>query len=203
MRSANSARLRGLTYIGCCADELAHWFTDEGYANPDTAVLGAVRPAMLTTGGMLFMASSPWGRRGELWDTFNRHFGAKGKPDILVCRATTTQFNPNISQETIDAELERDPELNAAEYLAQFRSDLEAYVRLEAVEACISRGWFEREPHMSETYHAFDDPATGSAKTAGRWRSLTRSAATKTTLPLICCASGGRRFRPKSYQGDM
>ena len=57
VRSANSARLRGLTYIGCCADELAHWFTDDFYANPDTAVLGAVRPAMLTTGGMLFMAS--------------------------------------------------------------------------------------------------------------------------------------------------
>ena len=122
VRSANSARLRGLTYIGCVADELAHWFTDEGYANPDTQVLGAVRPAMLTTNGMLFMASSPWGRRGVLWDTFNKHFGPKGKPNILVARGTTVQFNPNIAQETIDAELERDPELNCAEYLAEFRS---------------------------------------------------------------------------------
>jgi hypothetical protein len=164
VRSANSARLRGLTYIGCCADELAHWFTDDTYANPDSAVLGAVRPAMLTTNGMLFMASSPWGRRGVLWDTYNRHFGPKGKPNILVAKGTTTQFNPNISQEVIDAELERDPELNSAEYLAIFRSDLEAYVRLEAVEACISRGWFEREPLMSETYVAFDDPATGSGE---------------------------------------
>ena len=164
VRSANSARLRGLTYIGCCADELAHWFVDDTYANPDTAVLGAVRPAMLTTKGMLFMASSPWARRGVLWDTFNKHFGPKGKPSILVAKGTTTQFNPNIAQETIDAELERDPELNSAEYLAIFRSDLEAYVRLEAVEACISRGWYERAPLTSESYHAFDDPSTGSGE---------------------------------------
>jgi hypothetical protein len=136
VRPANSARLRGATYIGVSADELAHWHTDDGYANPDTQVLGAVRPAMLTTQGMLFMASSPWGRRGVLWDTFNKNFGPKGKPSILVARGTTVQFNPNISQEIIDAELERDPELNSAEYLAEFRSDLEAYVRLEAVEAC-------------------------------------------------------------------
>jgi hypothetical protein len=162
VRPANSARLRGPTYIGVFCDELAHWFTDEGYANPDTAVLGAVRPAMLTTNGMLFMASSPWGRRGVLWDTFNKHFGPKGKPSILVARGTTVQFNPNIAQEVIDEELARDPELNSAEYLAIFRSDLEAYVRLEAVEACISRGWYEREPSMSETYYAFDDPSTGS-----------------------------------------
>jgi phage terminase large subunit-like protein len=86
VRSANSARLRGLTYIGCSADELGHWFSDDTYANPDTAVLGAVRPAMLTTNGMLFMASSPWGRRGVLWDTFNKNFGPKGKPSILVAR---------------------------------------------------------------------------------------------------------------------
>jgi hypothetical protein len=164
VRAANSARLRGPTYIGVSADELAHWFTDEGYANPDTQVLGAVRPAMLTTNGMLFMASSPWGRRGVLWDTFNKNFGPKGKPSILVARGTTVQFNPLIAQETIDAELERDPELNSAEYLAEFRSDLEAYVRLEAVEACISRGWYEREPQMRETYVAFDDPATGSGE---------------------------------------
>ena len=162
VRPANSARLRGATYIGVSADELAHWYTDDGYANPDTQVLGAVRPAMLTTNGMLFMASSPWGRRGVLWDTFNKHFGAKGKPNIFVARGTTVQFNPNISQEIIDAELERDPELNSAEYLAEFRSDLEAYVRLEAVERCISRGWYEREPSTSESYVAFDDPSTGS-----------------------------------------
>jgi hypothetical protein len=164
VRPANSSRLRGPTYIGVSADELAHWFTDDTYANPDVQVLGAVRPAMLTTHGMLFMASSPWGRRGVLWDTYNKHFGPKGKPDILVAKGTTVQFNPNIAQEIIDAELERDPELNRAEYLAEFRSDLEQYVRLEAVERCISRGWYEREPLISESYHAFDDPSTGSGE---------------------------------------
>ena len=43
---ANSSRLRGPTYIGIVAHELAHWYTDDGYANPDVQVLGAVRPGM-------------------------------------------------------------------------------------------------------------------------------------------------------------
>ena len=56
------------------------------------------------------------------------------------------QFNPNILQETIDAELERDPELNSGRIPRRVSVRFEQYVRLEAVEACISRGWFEREP---------------------------------------------------------
>ena len=194
VRPANSARLRGPTYIGVFCDELAHWFTDEGYANPDTAVLGAVRPAMLTTGGMLWMASSPGVGAAFCGTPSTGTIGPKGKPSILVARGTTTQFNPNIAQEVIDDELARDPELNRAEYLAEFRSDLEQYVRLEAVEACISRGWYEREPQMTETYVAFDDPATGSGEDSGRCASPTRSAANRTTRPSICCESGGRHF---------
>lgn len=164
VRPASSVKLRGMTYIGIIADELAHWYTDDYYANPDVQVLGAARPGLLTTHGMLLMASSPWARRGVLWDTYNKHFGPKGKPNILVAKGTTVQFNPRIPQEIIDAELERDREQNTAEYLAEFRSDLEQYVRLEAVERCISRGHYEREPLTSESYVAFDDPATGSGE---------------------------------------
>lgn len=164
VRPASARTLRGPTYIGIIADELAHWHTDDYYVNPDVQVIGAARPGMLTTGGMLLMASSPWGRRGMLWDTYNKHFGPKGKPNILVAKGTTIEFNPNISQEIVDGELERDPETNTAEYLAEFRSDLEQFVRLEAVEQCIARGRHELEPLPTETYHAFDDPATGSGE---------------------------------------
>ena len=52
-------KLRGPTYIGIIADELAFWFTECDYANPDVEVLAAARPGLLTTGGPLIMASSP------------------------------------------------------------------------------------------------------------------------------------------------
>ena len=164
VRPASARSLRGPTYIGIFADELAHWRVDEFYENPDIQVIGAARPGGMTTHAPLFMASSPRARRGMLWDTYNRHFGPKGDPDILVACGTTRAFNPTISQAAVDRELERDPETNRAEYLGEFRSDLEAYVRLEAVEACISKGVHERPWTYGVTYYAFMDPATGSGQ---------------------------------------
>jgi hypothetical protein len=51
----------------------------------------------------------------------------------------------------------------SAEYLAQFRSDLEAFVAKEAVEACVTPGVYERAPAHGVTYAAFVDPSGGSA----------------------------------------
>jgi hypothetical protein len=71
---------------------------------------------------LTIMASSPFIRRGELWRMFDKHYGAKGGSDYLVARGTTREFNPLVPQDEIDRELERDPETNRAEYLAEFRS---------------------------------------------------------------------------------
>jgi hypothetical protein len=56
-----------------------------------------------------------------------------------------------------------DPACAAAEYLAQFRVDLEAYVRREAVEACVSAGVYERGALREFSYAAFVDPSGGSS----------------------------------------
>ncbi len=45
---------------------------------------------------------------------------------MLVVRATTRDLNESIPQSFIDDELARDPQAAAAEYLAEFRNDLEA-----------------------------------------------------------------------------
>jgi hypothetical protein len=50
-----------------------------------------------------------------------------------------------------------------AEYLAQFRSDLEAFVLREAAEACVSVGVRERPPQPFISYTGFADPSGGSA----------------------------------------
>jgi hypothetical protein len=68
VRAADRRRLRGLTYIAVIADEVAFWTTDEYSANVDVEILNAVRPGLATTGGMLFMVSSPYARRAVLWD---------------------------------------------------------------------------------------------------------------------------------------
>ena len=57
----------------------------------------------------------------------------------------------------------RDPASASAEYLAQFRTDIEAFITREAVESCVERGVFERAPLKIAKYIAFCDPSGGSS----------------------------------------
>jgi hypothetical protein len=72
-------------------------------------------------------------------------------------------MNPVVSQQVIDQAAERDPASAAAEWLAEFRSDIESFINREAVEACIAWDVRERAPMQSVRYHAFVDPSGGSA----------------------------------------
>jgi hypothetical protein len=74
-------------------------------------------------------------------------------------------MNPTVPRdgETIAEAYDADPEWAAAEYGAEFRSDLESLLRLEAVQACIEVGVRERPPDRSQRYTAFCDPSGGSS----------------------------------------
>src|SRR5436309_10261771 len=109
---------------------------------------------------MLLCASSPYARRGALWDAHRRHFGKDGDP-VLVWRAPTRTMNPSVSQQVIDAAAERDPASAATEWLAEFRSDIESFINREAVEACIAWGVRERAPMQSVRYYGFPSLRTG------------------------------------------
>jgi hypothetical protein len=161
VRPASFRKLRGPTYIAIIADELAFWFTEANYVNPDVEVLAAVRPGLLTTSGPLIMASSPYAKMGVLWDTYRKHYGPDGAPGVLVAKGSTRDFNQTIPQAEIDRELERDRARNTAELLAEFRNDLEGYVAFEVVEACVG-SYFEMAPARSTSYYAFTDPSGGS-----------------------------------------
>jgi hypothetical protein len=163
VRPASFRKLRGPTYVGIIADELAFWFTEDNYVNVDVEILAAARPGLLTTRGPLILASSPYAKRGILWETYRKHYGPNGSPAVLVAKGTTRDFNPTVPQEEIDRELERDPVRNTAEYLAEFRSDIESFVSIEAVRACVSVGVYERAPQRNVSYLGFVDPSGGSA----------------------------------------
>jgi hypothetical protein len=160
--TASYRTARGYTFVAILADELAFWRSDDS-ANPDTEVLAAVRPGMGTIpGAMLLCASSPYARRGALWEAFNRWYG-KDDAGVLVWRAPTLEMNPTMSQRTIDEAMARDPAACRAEYFAEFRTDVEGYVSLEAVRSCISPGVFERAPERQWLYRAFTDSSGGSS----------------------------------------
>ncbi len=70
-------------------------------------------------------------------------------------------MNPLVPQEEIDAALESDRIRNRAEYLGEWRSDVEGFVTRAAVEACIDYGIRERPPLQGIRYSAFVDLAGG------------------------------------------
>jgi hypothetical protein len=57
--------------------------------------------------------------------------------------------------------LEKDRPRATAEYLAEFRTDVEGFVSLEAVEACVG-DYREQLPAKATRYCAFVDPSGGS-----------------------------------------
>src|SRR5262249_45400679 len=120
-----------------------------------------VRPSLMTTGGLLVVISSPYARRGVVWDAFRNHFGPSGNPSILVAKGTSRELNPSLSQADVDKEYERDPASAEAEYGAQFRIDIESFITSEAIEACIDPGVRERPYDRRNLYGAFVDPSGG------------------------------------------
>ena len=159
--AGNFRTVRGYTLVAALCDEIAFWRSDDS-ANPDREILDALRPAQATIpNAMLLCASSPYARRGELWRAYQEHYGKDGAP--LVWQADTRTMNPSVPQSFIDEEMQRDPASAAAEYGAQFRTDVESYIPLEAVRACIEPGVRERLPLRQWRYVAFTDPSGGSS----------------------------------------
>ena len=153
---------RGRTVVAAVFDEVAFW-SSENTANPDQDVYNAVKPAMATIpGAMLIGISSPYARRGLLWSKHKKHYGKDG--NILVVQAPTWRMNPTIKRDGdfLTEAYKDDPASAAAEYGAEFRKDVEAFVTLEVVEACVDPGVHERAPVEGIRYTAFVDPSGGS-----------------------------------------
>lgn len=154
--------VRGYTLVAALLDEVAFWRAEDS-TEPDYEVLNALRPGMSTIpNSMLLCASSPYARRGVLYEAHRAHFGRERDP-VLVWQAATRRMNPSVPQSFIDAEMQRDATSARAEYLAQFRADIEAFITREAVEACISKNVYERGRIERVKYSAFCDPSGGTA----------------------------------------
>jgi hypothetical protein len=59
--------------------------------------------------------------------------------------------------------MERDPEAARAEYMAEFRSDLETFIQREVVDAAVRTSPLELPYDRANLYRAFVDPAGGGA----------------------------------------
>jgi hypothetical protein len=196
--TASYRTVRGRTLIAGLLDEIA-FFRSEDSANPDFEILDAIRPAMASMpGSMLLCASSPYSRRGALWEAYRKWYGVADAP-CLVWQADTRTMNPTITQKFVDSQYERDPASAMAEYGASFRNDIDSYVTREAIAGVTVAGRRELLPMSGTTYVGFVDPSGGSAD------SMTLAIAHKEKeLAVLDCVREVRPpFSPESVTRDF
>lgn len=143
--------IRGLSVVSCICDEIAFWWTEDTYANPDIEVIRAVRPAMATFPyGKLLLVSSPYTMTGALWDVWQRR---DSDADTLVWRAPTRLMNPTVSPRFLAKEQARDPENFRREYLAEFTDAVSSFLSGDEVNACVVAGRTELPADTDKCYY--------------------------------------------------
>jgi hypothetical protein len=148
--------IRGLSVVCCICDEIAFWWTEDTYANPDTEVVRAVRPAMATfEHAKLVLVSSPYAMSGVLWEMWQAR---NEDPHILVWHAPTALMNPSVPKSYLEREKRRDPENFEREYEATFTEALSSFLPAELIQACVVHGRTSTTPdtYGSLCYGAID-----------------------------------------------
>ena len=158
---SNSFRsIRGRTLLAAVLDECAFWRSEDS-AQPDTETYTALLPSLATTNGMLIGISTPYWRLGLLHQKHRDHFSVDD-PDVLVVQRTNQQFNPTLSESTIAAQRQADPQGAVSEWDAEFRSDISAFLDDALIEASINHGRpLELPPQSAVVYKAFVDASAG------------------------------------------
>jgi hypothetical protein len=151
--------VRGYTVACAVLEETAFWRSDES-ANPDREVITALRPALTTIpDSLLISISTPYSRRGVLWETFKKNYGQAGK--TFVWKSPSLKMNPTLSQDIIGDALKDDPAAARAEWLAEWREDIEGFLSLDLVEAVVIPGRGDLPKVTGVEYLAFLDPSGG------------------------------------------
>jgi hypothetical protein len=160
-RPSSFRTIRGATACGVICDELAYFWTDG--KNPDTEILNAARPALLSLGGPILAVSTPYAKRGEVWNAYrNSYRPDPPDPRVVVISATSERMNPLVGRAAIARARGRDPLSAASEFDAVFRSDISGFLDFEVVDGAVDRGVLARPPRAGIAYRSGSDVSGGS-----------------------------------------
>ncbi len=160
VKPASFRALRGWTIVCAILEELSFWRYELESANPDREVLNALKPGLASIPGSLLVGiSTPYTKAGVLFEKFKTNFGKADGP--LIWRAATRTMNPTIPIETIGQAYADDPAAAAAEWGAEFRTDISTFIDPAVVEAAIIPGRVVLPWIPERQYHAFIDASGG------------------------------------------
>jgi hypothetical protein len=157
---ARPAAVRGLRARVVVLDELAFYRSSDNLPI-DAEMLRAVRPCLATTGGKLFILSSPYAQSGALYDLHRRHYG-RNNSAVLVWQASAPEMNPTLSADYLSRMAQDDPDAYRSEVLGEFRAGVATFLDPDIIAASVATGVRERPPVSGASYVSFDDPSSGS-----------------------------------------
>lgn len=153
--------VRGFTLLAAVVDEVCFLGLDvENKVKNDTELIQAIQPSLATCQGRLICISSPYAKKGWAYKRWQTNFGnPRGR--TLVWKAPSRVMNYTLPRSIVDAAMAEDRASALAEYYAEWREDLIAYVSAEMIEKLIVKGRTEFMPKVGKRYAAFVDVSGG------------------------------------------
>ncbi len=153
--------IRGYSVMAAIVDEAAFFGLDaESKVRSDTELIRALLPSLSTIGGRLIAITSPYARRGWVWNQHKKYFG-NDEAKTLVWVSPSRTMNSTLPKGVVDAAMVEDMQSAKSEYLAEFRDDVCIWLPLESITACVKKTRFELLPRSGERYFGFVDVSGG------------------------------------------
>lgn len=153
VRTASREAGRSTRCLAVVVDEAAFVGSDvDGAAVHDAEVVAALTPGLVTTGGPLLIASTPWARRGYFHDLVSANHG-KLSGDVLAVVAPTWAINPTVTEASTRA-LATDARRWRREFGAEALDVTESAFDPQLVGGAVRAGDAGAEPERGFTYCA-------------------------------------------------
>jgi len=192
VRTSNIVSGRGITAVAIIMEE-ANFFPKDNSSSPDVEVMSSLVPCTATIPDALVIGiSSAYSRSGLMYGKWQKYYG-ENSDDVLVVQAKSTDLNPLLSQEFIDAQLAEDYERNRAEYLSEWRQDISQFINDEIIINSTIPNRTNLPPVEGVSYKFYTDGASGS-KSGGDSFTLCCAYEDKKTKKIII--SGIWEYRP-------
>lgn len=161
----NFRTVRGPTWCQFIIDEASFLRSDES-ALPDVELVRAALPGLSTLRGRLVLISSPWARRGYVYQRKARHYANAASADVLVAKGDTLTLNPTFDRSVIEAAYTEDAVAARTEWGAEDREDINQHFTDADIDDAVVPDRKELPPMTTHQggavqYYAFVDPSGG------------------------------------------
>jgi hypothetical protein len=206
IHAISQARTRGYSLAAALLDEACFWPVGDGdTALTDAETVQALRPALATLPGSLLLAiSSPWAKRGVMYEQHAKYHGVDGGVDgapVLTWLAESTAMNPELDKAVVAEAMAADAVAARTEWGGAWRDDISGYLSREQASANTVSGRQSLRPMEGVRYVGAVDAAGGSGSDSMTMAIAHADADGRAILDL--CVERRPRFSPPAVAAEF